>query len=280
MKQMQQSDKSGQWPSISSFWELLGPPLRPSNQDLDLVADAIDRFGPAKSAPLHILVLGVTPEFTDLELGRKLEIQAIDRTPSMIASVWPGPKESAICADWRTMPWTKPVFNVALCDGGLQLLDHPAGVSAVARELQRVLKPGGLFIVRLFCPPIAKEDPEEVLSRLISGSINNLNELKLRLNPALQTDPEEGVSLADVWEFMHERLGPWNELAARLGWRLEHLQVIDAYYKNNARMHFFDVSQATKLITDASDLEHLQTVKGNYHMAESCPTLIFRRQSL
>jgi SAM-dependent methyltransferase len=277
---MQRSEESGQWPSISSFWELLGPPLRPSSQDVDIVADAIARFGPAKTTSLDILVLGVTPEFTDLDIGRKLEFQAIDRTPSMIASIWPGPKESAVCADWRSMPWTQPVFNVALCDGGLQLLDHPSGVSTVARELQRVLKPGGLFIVRLFCPPIAKEDPEEVLSQLISGSIMNLNELKLRLHSALQNNVEDGVSLADVWQFLHDRLGPWSELAARLGWSLEHLQVIDAYRNNTARMHFFELSQAIDLITNTSGLEHLYTAKGNYRMAECCPTLIFRNQSL
>jgi SAM-dependent methyltransferase len=275
---MQRSEESGQWPHVAALWKLLGPPLRPSRQDLELVADAIGRWSPANATSLKFLVLGVTPEFTGLELGIRLEFHAIDRTPSMIAGIWPGPKGSAKCGDWRSMPWTQAVFDVAICDGGLQLLDYPAGITAVARELQRVLKPGGLFIVRLFCAPVPREDPESVLSQLFTGAIADLNELKLRLNPALQINLEDGVRLGDTWKFLHDRLAPWNELAARLGWSLEHLQVIDAYRENDARMHFFDASEAIRLITNASDLEPVQNVKGSYRMADRCPTLVFRRK--
>ncbi|QPN62715.1 hypothetical protein H8F25_13725 [Synechococcus sp. CBW1004] len=264
---------------MAARWQLLGPPLRPSCQDLEIISKAISRWAPPPPTALRILILGVTPEYPALDLDRQVDFQALDRTRSMIEAVWPGPRESAACGDWCSMPWCQPLFDVALCDGGLQLLVNPSGVAAVAKELQRVMKAGGLFIVRLFCPPMPGETPEQVVSQLLAGGITNLNELKLRLNPALQLDPERGVPLASVWQYLHERLGPWSELAARLGWSLEHLQVIDAYRENNARMHFFDVSEAIRLITAASDLEHLETVTANYRMALSCPTLIFRRPS-
>jgi hypothetical protein len=74
---------AGQWPGVARFWPLLGPPLRPAEEDLALLREAVARYGPGERA-LRILILGVTPEFVDLPWPAGSRVEALDKTPEMI----------------------------------------------------------------------------------------------------------------------------------------------------------------------------------------------------
>lgn len=264
----------GQWPKAAKFWPQIGAPLRPGSDDIGIARNMIGRWADASAS--RYLILGVTPEYHALAHHADADIQAIDRTPEMIEYVWPGRPEQACIGDWREMPWQDPRFDVALCDGGLQLIGYPESVHRVASELQRVLVPGGLFIARLFSPPATPEEPEQVLRDLTAGDIPNLNVLKLRLGMAMQIDPNNGTALNDIWNRLHAAAGPWPELARALDWPLEHLQAIDAYHGSPACMHYFTPAQTISIFAQAG-FRHLETAYSSYLLGDRCPTLCFRR---
>lgn len=271
---MDSPETPGQWPLVARQWLQLGPPLRPSPLDISIVQTMIERWHDAADA--RYLILGVTPEYHALAHAAGGSIQAIDRTPEMIRYVWPGLPSQAVTGDWRRMPWLEPSFDIAVCDGGLQLVGYPEGISGLACELHRVLSPEGLFIVRLFTPPRTAETPEHVLQDLVDGHIPNLNVLKLRLGMAMQTDAEHGTALRDVWTRLNDAEGPWPELAQKLSWPLEHLLAIDAYRDSPARMHYFTPEQAITVF-EKSGFRHLGSANADSILGDQCPTLCFRR---
>jgi SAM-dependent methyltransferase len=270
---MDSTDTPGQWPLVARQWLQLGPPLRPGPMDTAIVRTLIERW--CDVAEARYLILGVTPEYHAMAVAAG-SVQAIDRTPEMIRYVWPGQPSQAETGDWRQMPWQTPAFDIALCDGGLQLVGYPDGLSAVARELHRVLLPDGLFIARLFTPPETAETPEDVLQDLLKANIPNLNVLKLRLGMAMQSDAESGTALRDVWSRLHDAAGSWPELAERLSWPLDHLLAIEAYRESPARMHYFTPDQAIAVF-ERSGFRHLDSASGDYMLGTQCPTLCFRR---
>jgi len=270
----------GQWPEIARRWDQLGPPLRPVDADLVPIRSALTAWRASHPgvAP-RVLILGVTPELYRLPWPDLTQVRAADRTPEMIAHVWPGRPEDVLRADWRDLPLEDGGIDMALCDGGLHLLDFPSGQACLLQELARAMAPDGLLIVRLFTPPAVTETVDEVLTALLSGGIRDLNHLKLRLGTALQDSPESGVALHTVWRTLHETAGDWPQLAQRLGWEIEHLLAIDAYRGSPARYHFVSADSVIDLAcnrTGGAFEPHDRHVPA-YVMGDQCPTLVLRR---
>jgi SAM-dependent methyltransferase len=279
-------DQAGQWPSVARIWHQLGSPLRPVETDLDCCRAALaDWLRDFDGRLPRALILGVTPELYHLPWPMGSLVMAVDRTHEMVRHVWPGDGSQVLLADWRQMEWPDASFDLVLCDGGLHLLDHPTGQRALADRLERIIAPGGRFVLRLFVPPAQPEAPQEVLKELLSGQIPNLNCLKLRLGMALQESPAEGVALQTVWRRLRETTGDWSELAATLGWPLEQLLAIDAYRDSPARYHFVSAAHAEDLMCNGDGSDdggpfHLQrTSVPSYPMGAQCPTLVFHRTS-
>jgi hypothetical protein len=195
----------------------------------------------------------------------------------MIAHVWPGKAADVLVSDWRQIELKDGLIDIALCDGGLHLLDFPAGQARLGHILARLIAPGGRLVLRLFVPPARREDPQEVLDALLAGDIPNLNCLKLRLGMSLQESPSSGVPLAQVWLSLRSTGADWPELASRLNWSLEHLSAIDAYRDSQACYHFVTVDEAKNLFCAGRAFElHCLNVP-SYTMGTQCPTVVFRR---
>ena len=268
----------GQWPVVAGNWKQLGSPLRPVAEDVAFFERALREWCAAHpGAKPRALILGVTPELYRLPWPDPALVRAADRTPAMIAHIWPGPAAHVIQADWRELPLPDASLDVVVCDGGLHLLDYPQGQSQLARTLARLIAPGGLFVVRLFVPPPQPEGAPEVLGALLAGRIPDLNCLKLRLGMALQRSPATGVALHAVWQTLRQAAGDWAALAAKLGWPLQHLEVIDAYRDSAARYHFVTTGEATALLA-AHGFEVQWMASGSYAMAGQCPTVVLRRR--
>jgi SAM-dependent methyltransferase len=196
----------------------------------------------------------------------------------MIAHVWPGAPDAVLQADWRELGLGSASIDVALCDGGLHLLDYPAAQAALLRHLADLLAPDGLLAMRLFLPPATPETPEAVLAALLARRIRDLNCLKLRLGMALQRSPQAGVALHEVWSTLRQAGGDWDSLARRLGWAQEHLEVIDAYRDSAATYHFVTEAEVSALAAD-NGFELLWTGRPAYEMGAQCPTAVFRRRA-
>jgi SAM-dependent methyltransferase len=268
---------TGHWHSIAKIWEQVGPPLRPSLQDIAFLNITITLWVRDNDLP-RVLILGVTPELYHLPWPNGTDLLAVDQTRGMIDSIWPGPPDTAICADWTTMPLQSNSRDIVLCDGGIHLLAYPNEHRKFVQTLYRITTSSGLCIFRLFVPPKEREEPDKVLRDLLDAKISNLNLLKLRLGMALHRNITQGVQLRRVWNAVHEVAPDFNTLASRLGWSIEHMLVINTYRDCPKRYYFLDLDDVCHLFCRRPggfelDAVHVPT----YELGERCPTVVFRR---
>lgn len=273
----------GQWPMVARTWQQIGPPLRPSEEDVGFFGAALSAWcaGAGPVSPRG-LILGVTPELYRLSWPPGSQLKAADRTPEMIEYVWPGPASDVLRTDWRQLNGPPRSFDIVLCDGGLHLLDYPDGQADLCRRLARLVAPDGLVALRLFVPPSEPETPEQVLAALLAGAIPDLNCLKLRLGMALQASPRAGAALKQVWRTLRGEAPDWSGLAAQLGWSTAQLAVIDAYRDASACYHFVSVAEVQRQFCEDTGgaFELLRLDTPSYAMGSQCPTLVFRRTTL
>ncbi|MEX1017329.1 MAG: class I SAM-dependent methyltransferase [Phycisphaeraceae bacterium] len=265
------------WRQIARQWRQVGPPLRPTEQDLAVVGEAIRAWGHRHGQP-RALVLGVTPEYYHLPWPAGASVLAVDHTQAMIDAVWPGPRGAALCAEWTDLPLAAGSRDIALCDGGLHLLAYPHEQQRFVRALHRVVAPGGLCLLRLFVPPPQRESPAAVIDDLLRRRIASLSGLKFRLWMALQREVARGVALAAVWETVHRVEPDWAQLASHVGWSLEHLSAIDTYRDSATRYCLPTEAAVRQLFCESPggftlEARHTPT----YELGGQCPTLVLRR---
>jgi SAM-dependent methyltransferase len=262
------------WPDIARRWSLVGPPLRPSARDIRFYCRTLNLVA---ARPLRALILGVTPELYHLPWPAGTDLMAADHTPGMIAAVWPGRRDQVMCAEWTDLPLPAASRDVVLCDGGLHLLSYPAGQKNLAREMARIIAPGGLCVLRLFVPSILPESVDEVLDDLLAGRVPNVNVLKLRLAMAIQLVAEQGVELRRVWDALHGVAPELYVLAARIGWPIEPLRAIETYRDSPVRYWYVTENQATDLFCRGGAFELVHVSTPRYPFGGQCPTVVLRR---
>ena len=265
------------WARHARQWSRVGPPLRPSPDDL-AVAEAELRAWSATTGRRDstLLVLGVTPELCSLATLETARGIAIDRSMDMIRAVWPGPLRSgdlALCGDWRRLPLAESSVDLVFADGCLSTLPFPAGYMEVCAELRRVLAANGRCVLRCFVQAETPEPLGLVLGDLASGGVGGFHAFKWRLAMALQPNAERGVVLADVWEALREAEPDLAALSRRIGWPIEVVSTIDAYRGIGARYWFPSANALRDLVTTAG-FTILDVVHPAYELGERCPTLI------
>ena len=81
--------KPDHWNQHARQWSLIGPPLRPSAEDISLLEQALTAWSASNviAAP-HALLCGVTPEIACMRWPSGTRLTAVDRSQAMIAGVW------------------------------------------------------------------------------------------------------------------------------------------------------------------------------------------------
>jgi SAM-dependent methyltransferase len=204
-------------------------------------------------------------------------LTAVDRSEKMIENVWMGARESAHCAEWRSVPLAAGSQHLSICDGGLSFLEYPAGIRQVAAELHRVLAPGGVSAFRMYVPPAVRESVERVVADLNGRLVENLAHLKLRLWVALQESASEGIRLGDVWAAVRDDHTSAEEFADRVGWPVEMVKGLDLYRGSDEVYRFPSVQDVVGAFCGDGLFELQQVRTPGYALGECCPTVVFRR---
>jgi len=194
----------------------------------------------------------------------------------MIQSLWAGDALGypAVCADWITLPVRDHSQDIVIGDGAFNIMADPARHRALAGVIGRILRPGGLTLMRFFLRPDRAEPAARVIEDLWQGHIGNFHVFKWRLAQALQGDSSSGVCLADIWDAWRAAVPEPPRLAQRLGWSLDVLATIDNYRGAAARYTFPRLDEARALF-DERFVEELCAFP-RYELGERCPTLAFR----
>lgn len=265
------------WERSSRTFHLLGPPLRPSGEDVSFYWEMVREWIEARGAP-RVLLLGVTPELYRLPWPEGTDLVATDCSQAMIDTVWPGPKEAARCCDWLSLDLPEGSRDIVLCDGGLHLLSYPQGQKALIRTLHGILAAGGLCIFRLFAMPAEKETPEAVLRDLQDGNIKDTDTLRIRLLMALQDNPEAGVALGDVHRRLMEGIDNLEELQTMIGWTEEYMRPIHNFKGLRYRYYILRPEQVTDMFrADPGGFQVHRIFTPSCVLGDRFPTIGFKR---
>ena len=267
---MQGADSSlttGGWRNFAGVHGSLRPPLRPAESDVENLRRAIDADN------RRILLLGVTPELS--VLGR--ELVAVDNSPRMLASVWPGDRADrrAMLADWTDLPFESGSFDAVIGDASPNAA--PEHVDEVLAEARRVLAPGGKLALRLFCSPEEAEQLESIREDVFAGWPGNFHALKWRIAMALApSKPRAAVPVQEILAAFNHMFPDREQLAAATGWPTEDIATIDAYVGADHFLGFPTLSSFQSMI--GRHFSDLTTVAAaGYPLAERCPTLVATR---
>ncbi len=185
------------WDDIAYHWDKWGPPLRPCEEDLRITREILARWsGQATSRPVRVFMCGVTPEIATMEWPFAVNLIGMDHSESMVRMVWPGDVpdvRKGLVGSWLTPGLEPSSQDVIIGDGGFGFFDFPAGHRTLARVLRALLRPGGLFIYRMYAQAPIRESVDDVLAAARAGTIGNFHVFKWRLAMALQPDSTAGV---------------------------------------------------------------------------------------
>ncbi len=260
-----------------SNWSHFGSPMRPAPDDTVVM----QREASALDAGTYVAVLGLTSEIIGCEWPADVKLSAIDHSPAMMERLWPpakGPANAeAILADWLHMPFEAGTFDLVAGDGCYVLLLFPEGYEALTREVHRVLRPGGRFVIRVFMRPDEPETVNDIGLAVGRGEIGSVHALKLRLLAAVHGASGLGSRLDDAWQAWKAMPPLPESTVGKPGWTAEEIVCLETYAGMDTRYYLPTLAEFRQCIQPF--LTELDCVGGRYELANRCPTLVFARDN-
>ena len=257
---------SSHWNEFHRRWGRVKAPLRPN-------AEIVDAFKAALAGRTgRVLLLGVTQELADI--GD--ELVAVDLSEGMIANVWPGDtaRRRALRGDWLNLEFPRAHFSAVIGDGSLSTLNYPEGQRAFYAQLERVLKPGGRFVVRTFATPEAGDTLAAVADRAWAGRIANFHAFKWHLAMALVAESgDPNIAVTEILGAFNRLFPERDKLVAATGWAKEDIDTIDVYERSPDVYSFATLTQLRSLVPRSFARVEVVPV-GTYPLAERCPFLV------
>jgi SAM-dependent methyltransferase len=262
------------WQRHARQWARIKPPLRPAGEDLVWAQEIVDRHG---RAGMTVGILGVTPELARLSWPAHTRLLAMDYSMPMVRGVWPTDhpptlRPQAILGNWLNLPLADRGCDMVLGDGCYVLL-NASQPPLLNREVRRVLRPGGLFVIRVFIRPDVDESPEQVWNDLTAGRIGNFHIFKFRLLMSLRRNNGE-VHVADACAFFDSHCDDHESLAADLNWDVDEIRTIEAYRNQPAIYWYPTLGEFREMARP-----HFHEIRCDwptYEMGDRCPTFVLQ----
>jgi hypothetical protein len=265
------------WDQIAEKWQFVGQPLRPGDEDIRVMYQAVTEWIIAHpDVPPRCLILGVTPEFAGMAWPDGTSLTAVDGSPAMIKNVWPGypgPGQGAVCMNWHNLHLPDASKDIVLGDGCFTVLTLHQG-RELMRSMKSILCADGIMITRFFVRPEQREQPEAVLEDLMAGHIGSFDAFKWRLVMSLYDNEKKGVRLREVWDFWHKTGLDTGGLVERMGWLSESVATIDLY-RGIDDFYYFPTMDELRSIID-EQFRVIACYVPTYELGERCPILILR----
>ena len=264
------------WNSFADSFRALGPPLRPSAEDIGSMEEAAYAWAAAHPGrPLHALLLGVTPGIAEMRWPDRTSLMAVDSSPAMTRAVWPGNisgKRWVVCGDWHALPRAERSCDFVVGDGSINCLSYPDGYRALAAGVHRVLRDDGLFVLRCYLRPELQESPEDVVAR--TAAFPSFHHFKFSLLMAMQRCVCEGIAVDRVHRFWAGLKLEEESLAARTGWEKSAIRTIEFYRGTNTVHTFPSLAELRAMLLEFFD--EISLTRPSYPLGKRCPTLVLK----
>jgi SAM-dependent methyltransferase len=189
--------------------------------------------------------------------------------------LWPAPgtpeTARAEVADWEALPLPDGQTDLIAADLSLAVAHWPQHVTAVLREIRRILRPGGRFVVR---QPILPDQPETlgtILADLHAGRIGTPGALKARMWATLHKPGWDGMMLQEMRDLWWELFPDPDTIAPQFGWTPETFAM--QYRIAEGRRTTCVTHEQLHEVIDPH-FRQLEYVVGSYELAERFPTLV------
>lgn len=271
-------DNASVWSSHARQWHRVGPPLRPSEADAELMAKWAASANPAGAC----LVLGVTPEIFAQAWLADRQLWAVDHSESMARALWRKDRPAVtarrhvcVVARWQQSPLTDGGTTLAIGDGSLNALPSLQELQHVLAELHRVLAPSGWLVIRAFVRPSEAESLKQVVQHARQGRIGSFDAFKWRLAMSLVEGDDASVAVAQVARCFDQLFPDRAALAAATGWPIASIHSIDAYQGSATRYVFPTRGQFERALDPHFRLMAIECP--SYELGERCPTIAAQR---
>jgi ubiquinone/menaquinone biosynthesis C-methylase UbiE len=263
------------WEKQARQWVSIGYPLRPSPIDIQNHHLWLNDKVKSKRNALSVLLLGSTPEIANMSWPCDTTFIAVDMNLTMLQSILPTQtptvKPIALAGNWQQLPLLTSSIDIVVGDGcysSLAEIDY----LEMTREIKRVLKLNGIFIMRFFTRPEKRESIDSLLHDLLSGKIDNFHVFKFRLAMALHGTLQQGVALNSIWDC-------WNDLFKKViqipkkqfQWSDEIVDTINSYKNANVFYTFPTLQEVRMVISHHFNEEEIFIP--DYTFGLRCPSL-------
>lgn len=255
------------WLKHSIAWDRLLSPMKPAPSDVSHYQKLVGQ-GP-------VMMMGVTqelyPAFNDLT--------AFDRDEAMIARVWLGDTETkrVIKKDWTDIEFdTAPNFAGIIGDCAVPMLADTVNMLLFQEKCFNWLKPGGVFVQRLFERPTTPYTRADLLAVMSKPAAINFHAFKWMLCMVLAEESGYRVKDTDRFTLFNELCSDRDQLAATTGWSRDSIDTMDLYIDGKNTIAFCNREEYLSTIPEnAVDIQFITMT--DYDLAENCPIMSWRR---
>jgi SAM-dependent methyltransferase len=260
------------WGAFADAYHNLGPPLKPSAEDVEVVEGALEQWRRERPArELNALLCGVTPAFANLNFPAGTRLLAAEQSEPMIRALWPGDNATrmAVRGNWLELPRADHTCDIVLGDGCFQCMAYPGGHRALLASMHRVLVSDGIVLMRFFVRPSVREDIDSLFADLHAAKISSFHVFKWRLAMALQSSTEAGIVVNEIYEAWAARGIRSTDLATKLGWPVAAIDTITAYQGKGTRFSFSTLEEIRAVVQEHFD--EIFVREPGYDLGERCP---------
>lgn len=263
------------WSGIAQAYATYTSPLRPSQDDLEIVQRAVNEWRIERpDHPMSVISLGVTPDIAALHWPSGSKLLALDSSMTVIRALWPGnirPRRWAACGNWLSIPCRQRSCDIVVGDGSLNAFRYPHGIRAALTAIRDVLAEHGTLIIRCYVRADQAETGEEVLNDLLGNRIRDINHFKFRLFVALQRSAETGSPVSDIYRFLRERISR-DVLLSMPGWSQDAVNGIELW-RDADTVYTFPTLAEFRAVFGELFCERSAEFP-SYTLGENCPTLL------